>query len=103
MSEEGKPEAIEPAAPTATWDDSDMKTSYANVVNVSSTREEVTMLFGTNQTWRTDQAGFTVKLSDRIILSPFVAKRMVSVLSQVMEQYEKAFGTIELQRREPAQ
>lgn len=96
MAEEAKPEPTAPAAPTATWDGSDMKTSYANVVNVSSTREEVTLLFGTNQTWRTDQPELTVKLSDRIILSPFVAKRMADVLSQAMERYEKAFGAIEL-------
>jgi len=31
------------------WDDSAMKSSYANVCNVTSTREEVVMLFGVNQ------------------------------------------------------
>jgi hypothetical protein len=30
------------------WDDSNMKSSYANVCNVTSTREEVVMLFGIN-------------------------------------------------------
>ena len=38
------------------WDDANMTTSYANVVNVASTREEVTLFFGTNQTWKVDQA-----------------------------------------------
>ena len=33
------------------WDDSMMKSSYANVCNVTSTREEVVMLFGMNQAW----------------------------------------------------
>ena len=33
------------------WDDSKMTSTYANVCNVSSTREEVTLLFGTNQSW----------------------------------------------------
>ncbi|MDD5049800.1 MAG: DUF3467 domain-containing protein, partial [Methanoregulaceae archaeon] len=40
---------------TIKWDDSKMTSSYANVCNVSSTREEVTLLFGTNQTWHTGQ------------------------------------------------
>ena len=34
------------------WDDSKMQTTYANVVNASSTREEVSIFFGTNQTWK---------------------------------------------------
>jgi hypothetical protein len=38
-------------APKVNWDDSDMRSSYANVCNVSSTREEVVILFGTNQAW----------------------------------------------------
>ena len=33
------------------WDDTNMKSAYANVCNVSSTREEVVMLFGVNQAW----------------------------------------------------
>ena len=93
----------EPQASTIGWDDSDMKTSYANVVNISSTREEVTLLFGTNQTWRTDQSQLTVKLSDRIIISPFAAKRLALVLSQTVQRYEDAFGVIEVAPRAPAQ
>ena len=92
-----------PQPATVGWDDSDMKTSYANVVNISSTREEVTLLFGTNQTWRTDQSQLTVKLSDRIIISPFAAKRLALVLSQTIQRYEKAFGVIEVQPRGPVQ
>ena len=42
--------------PTVHWDDSSMKTSYANVVNASSTREEVTLFFGTNLTWNPSEA-----------------------------------------------
>ena len=37
------------------WDDSAMKSSYANVCNVTSTREEVVMLFGINQAWNAGQ------------------------------------------------
>jgi len=38
------------AVPQVRWDDSRLKSTYANVCNVSSAREEVTLIFGTNQT-----------------------------------------------------
>jgi hypothetical protein len=84
------------ATPTIKWDDSDMSTSYANVCNVSSSREEVTLLFGTNQTWHTGQQEFTVKLSDRVIISPFAAKRLLVLLQNVVGQYEARFGQLDI-------
>ena len=81
------------------WDDSGMSTSYANVCNVSSTREEVTLLFGTNQTWHTGQKEFIIKLSDRIIVSPFAAKRLLMLLGNVVEQYEQRFGTLNIETK----
>ena len=33
------------------WNDKNMVTNFANVVNVQSTREQVDLFFGTNQTW----------------------------------------------------
>jgi len=79
------------------WDTAKMKTSYANVCNVSSTREEVTLLFGTNQTVQPGQRELSVELSDRIILSPFAAKRLYMVLNNVIEQYEKRFGELPIE------
>ncbi len=81
-------------ATTVKWDDSAMSTTYANVCNVSSTREEVTLLFGTNQTLITGQNELSIKLSDRIIISPYAAKRMLKLLGNVVEQYEKRFGQL---------
>lgn len=77
------------------WDDSDMSTSYANVCNVSSTREEVTLLFGTNQSWHTGQEEVVIKLSDRLILSPFAAKRLSQLLGNIVDQYEQRFGALQ--------
>lgn len=79
------------------WDDSDMKTSYANVCNVGSTREEVTLLFGTHQAWNTQQKEVCVRLSDRIILSPFAAKRLAILINNVVGEYEKRFGKLEIE------
>lgn len=80
--------------PRINWDQAKMKTTYANVCNVSSTREEVSVLFGTNQTVNVAQNGITVELTDRIILNPYAAKRLAHILTGVLQQYETAFGAL---------
>lgn len=80
--------------PKIFWDQAKMKTTYANVCNVSSTREEVSVLFGTNQTVNVAQNGITVELTDRIILNPYAAKRLANILTGVIQQYETAFGPL---------
>ncbi len=96
MAKEKREGQAGPGTTTIRWDHSGMSTSYANVVNVSSTREEVTLLFGTNQTWHTGQPELTVKLSDRIIISPFAAKRLLALLQNVVTQYETRFGKLDI-------
>jgi Protein of unknown function (DUF3467) len=76
------------------WDDSNMKSAYANVCNVSSTREEVVMLFGVNQAWNRGQKEVTIQLTDRIIVSPFAAKRLSMLLGAVVKEYESRFGVL---------
>ena len=78
------------------WDDSNMKSSYANVCNVTSTREEVVILFGMNQAWNRGQKEVTIQLTDRIVLSPYAAKRMSMLLANVVAEYEKRFGTLNI-------
>jgi hypothetical protein len=84
------------ATQTLRWDDSKMTSTYANVCNVSSTREEVTMLFGTNQSWHTGQAELTVQLTNRIILNPFAAKRLALLLGNILREYEARFGELKI-------
>lgn len=79
---------------TLRWDDSKMTSTYANVANVSSTREEVTLLFGTNQSWHTGQQELAIQLTDRIILNPFAAKRLATLLNNIMSEYESRFGKL---------
>src|SRR5258706_1419367 len=76
------------------WDDSNMKSSYANVCNVTSTREEVVMLFGMNQAWNRGQKEVTIQLSDRIVISPYAAKRLNLLLQGVVAEYERRFGAL---------
>jgi hypothetical protein len=102
--EKAAPEKVAPAAtgttvPVVKWDDSTMATTYANVCNVTGTREEVALLFGTNQTLYTGQQEVTVKLSNRIVLSPFAAKRLQKLLENVIGQYEQRFGKLDIEMR----
>ena len=77
------------------WDDANMRSAYANVCNAVSTREEVVLLFGLNQTWHAGQKDVTVQLTDRIILSPHAAKRLQVLLTQLIKQHEDRFGPLE--------
>ena len=102
MPEQQQPPSRPPATPGAgqsqqlaiKWDDSNLKSSYANFCNVASTREEVVLLFGMNQAWRAGQAEVTVQLTDRVILSPFAAKRLAVLLDNVVKQHETRFGAL---------
>ena len=85
----------QPVAPTVDWDDSQMRSTYANVVNASSTREEVTIFFGTNDTWKpTPERKFHVTLTDRIVLNPYAAKRLWVLLGAILGEYESRFGAL---------
>lgn len=74
-------------------DASGLKSSYCNVCNVNSTREEVVLNFGINQDWDRSQAG-EVRLLHRIILSPYAAKRVSDLLARVMQDYEARHGPL---------
>ncbi len=78
------------------WDDSKMRSVYANVCTVAGTREEVVLLFGMNQAWHTAQQEVTIQLADRVVLSPFVAKRMSILLNNVIRDYETKYGSLDI-------
>jgi hypothetical protein len=75
-----------------------MQTSYANVVNAASTREEITLLFGTNWTWNPAETKvFNVRLNDRIVLNPYAAKRLWILLGATLKEYETRFGALNME------
>lgn len=78
------------------WDDSDITSQYANIATATANREEFFLLFGTHQNWRGNEAEgvVNVKLSNRMVLSPFAAKRMMMVLQHSIKVYEDRFGEI---------
>jgi Protein of unknown function (DUF3467) len=92
---------VNPSTPKVKWDDSNMRSSYANVCNVASTREEVVLLFGMHQAWQSGQKEVTVQLSERIVLSPFAAKRLTGLLANVLKEYENRYGMLTLDTAKP--
>lgn len=94
--EKTAPELEAGASPRVKWDDSKMVTSYTNAFNVFSSREELTLLFGTNQTLYTGQEEVSVELKNRLILSPYRAKAFAMMLNNVLDNYEKRYGKLTL-------
>jgi hypothetical protein len=94
MAKDAKPS---PAAPQGQvqLDTSQLKSSYCNVCNATSTREEVVLNFGINSNWdQPNQDNFAIQLHHRIILSPFAAKRLHDVLSKLLKEHENRFGEL---------
>jgi hypothetical protein len=78
--------------PSVRWEDEGMTTAYANVANATSSREEVILLFGVNQAWHGGQDSVDINLSDRIVLSPFAAKRLHLMLTGSLKSFDERFG-----------
>lgn len=75
-------------------DTSNLKSSYCNVCNATSTREEVVLNFGINKNWDLGQANLEVELQHRIILSPFAAKRLHELMATLIKQHEARYGEL---------
>ena len=82
------------APPQVKLEMSHLKSSYCNVANVTSTREEVVINFGINQNWDQGQKAMDVELLHRIILSPFAAKRLSTMLTKLLQEYESRYGAL---------
>jgi hypothetical protein len=82
------------AVPTVQFDVSNLQSSYANVCNVSWTREEVVLAFGVNNVWEREQSNMQIHLTNRIVLNPYAATRLAAVLNRVVAEYESKFGAL---------
>ena len=77
------------------WENANTQSVYANVCNAAGTREEIVLLFGMNQAFNAADNEMTIQLSNRIIVSPFVAKRLAQLLNNVVADYENKYGVLE--------
>lgn len=71
------------------FDDSDMVSNYANVANIGMSQDEVSFLFGVNKTWGAVDDAVTIDLSNRIILTPAVARNFGETLQRVLADYDR--------------
>ncbi len=87
-------DAVSKAERRLVWNDKNMRQTFANVVNVAATNEEVSVLFGTNRSWHAEVDEVEIDLTDRIILTPHAAKRLLVLLDRAMKTYEGRHGRV---------
>jgi hypothetical protein len=83
-------------------DTGDLTSIYANFFRVTGTPEELVLDFGLNTTQVTQSgAPEAVKLTHRLVMSFYTAKRLLSALQWAVNRYETNFGVLEtdFQRR----
>lgn len=96
MSDDAAPAAVTPAAAQQKlrFDMANIKSTYCNVCNATSTREEVVINFGLNKTWDMGAKDLEVQLEHRIILSPYAAKRLRDLLARLIAEHEQRYGEL---------
>ena len=76
--------------------DADVEALYANLCRVSSTPEEVILDLALNPNPMGGQAGpVSLKVSQRVILNHYTAKRLAALLMATVERHEQVFGVLQ--------
>jgi hypothetical protein len=94
-SNEPTPAAPPQAPQQFPLDTASLSTVYANFCRVQGTPEELIMDFGLN-TQMTPVAGEPVKLSHRLVMNYFTAKRLLGALHMAVQQHEGVYGVLEV-------
>ena len=95
MSEQAKPQAAPAQAPAFSVDTSQISTVYANFCHVTSLPEELILDFGLN-TQMTPAGNQPIRLSHRLVLNYFTAKRLLQGLHMAVSRFEQNFGNLEM-------
>lgn len=90
-----QPEQQAHAQPQLHMNTANLKSTYCNMCNANSTREEVVLNFGVNQNWDRGADNLEVSMEHRVILSPFAAKRLALMLNKLVEEYEARYGNMQ--------
>lgn len=80
-------------------DEREMATNYANAFRTNATAEEVMLDFGVNlpnPAAQADKPEIIFRITNRVVLNYYSAKRMAITLSQLIRRYEEQFGELEL-------
>ena len=97
MAEEKAPPAEAAAAQQQQIpvDPSGLAATYANFFRVTGTPEELVLDFGLNTQQMTPAGPEAVKLSHKLVLSFWTAKRLLGALQWAVNRYENNFGVLE--------
>ncbi len=74
------------------WDDSGMRSAYANVFNVTGTQEEIVLVFGESPS--SDEHQRRVQLTNRILMNPVTAKKLHILLENAIQTHESKYGPL---------
>lgn len=82
-------------------DERNMSSEYANAFRTNGTAEEIMVDFGVNVANPDAQqsgqpADITFKISNRLIMNYYSAKRVAIMLSQLVRRHEDQFGELEM-------
>jgi len=76
-------------------DTAHLSTAYANFCRVTGTPEELVLDFGLN-TQMQPQPTEPVKLTHRLVVNYFTAKRLLGALHMAVQQHENTYGVLEI-------
>jgi hypothetical protein len=94
MAEAPSAEQQQAAQQAINVDESTAMAAYANFCRVSSTPEELILDLGLNP-HPYGTGDISIKVSQRIIMNHFTAKRLLSALTMALQRHERAFGVLE--------
>jgi hypothetical protein len=91
---EGQAPAQAQAQPQFSVDTTALSSAYANFCRVTGTPEELVLDFGLN-TQMTPVPSEAVKLTHRLVMNYYTAKRLLGALHMAVQQHENAYGVLE--------
>ncbi len=79
-------------------DERQMETTYANAFRSNGTAEEVMLDFGLNTPVpvQRDKPEIVFRVTNRIIMNYYSAKRLAMTLTQIVRRHEEQFGELEM-------
>jgi len=95
MAETSQTPAAAPPQGQYQVDLSQLSTVYANFCRVTGTPEELVLDFGLN-TQMTPNPNESVKLSHRIVMNFYTAKRLLGAFHMAVQQHEGVYGVLEV-------
>ncbi|MBN1105405.1 MAG: DUF3467 domain-containing protein [Deltaproteobacteria bacterium] len=90
------------ASPEIVWDDTQAQSLKPNVWELVATREEIALIFGAARASDEDGNQLRADIAQRIILNPFVAKRVAHALDMGIRHYESRYGILDEEARIPS-